>query len=1783
MAESDQKRSEKPENTGISYEDDEEIICSACGFSSAFVPEGMITCSRCFVAYYCSKECRDWEYASGGHDKVCQPVVLSSIPTKASNTSVKSDGLLGDSFNNSDGGSTSHASIDVLHLFEKQRSPFLSKNKILQSFTAKSIQVAPRNLPDPISQRNLYIPKSPHSEVDSQVNPSNFKQPSTNQTVSGTLGTFLEATSSDRPVKDTISSVFLINQSNNEGSDEEDDDDENVNMRNFMKLYTNQHSENVEDESVGLSVLKDESAADLTVIAEESNVMSGPVIEASWRHRNSTISTAVSTGTASALDMSDSGIIGVTETYLMSDINSAFESSTESLSSLNSNQDIHENSAVLNLLSVCTSINSESLGHLEENELDYSEGTDSISSHQADPVKTESREHPDIVESSNSTATSDVRVSEVGTLGRPAPIQRGPSLRGFRDAYNECDTTSLHSRSLARSSSLSEKSLSSHGSIFEKGSDLPERLNRSSSSLKDFRDIYNADLDRTLLPHHSCSSLCSSSIGFDDHPSEVPVKAPNDSDKNDSVVEMSSQNGSNSGQKTKDLSSQLLSLSLEQGKTKPSQSITGQRKTQRSPSSRSGDDSALQMARLRNESMKESLNSALRAYEQLYGEDAAKDVFYQLTNKIEPNSENQEQPSGEQTFDWKRSRSFMKDAPPSISSVLRNDKSVPNDGVNAPDSLPRYMKYRTSLSATSLSESHTCQDENKIEIHTDVTNCENSTEAACTSRAPARTSSYSQYRSKLSADTAISPQVENVEKELRVYAGTFEPESIGSITRPSMDDKKVTVTALPSNSRYESYRTSLSNMSTDYQKDPNGIGDAKPRNEIADEAHVLSNAPKQQILTSTQSSNVLEYKKTVAPRLNVLTTEDVLSTDFESRSYESGTNAAVCRPMILSNGLISASQPSERNAGYLKYRQMLGKVDTDDGLEGTFASENMQVSQQQSIAPISDKIAEESKQSYAETAPDQRYLQYRSSLQKSASEDCFESNLETVPTPTGGLPTVYGLVQEKNDAVEATSDHLPTEGELCLVRGKSEKPFASRYMKYRASLLQYDVHDRQTLSHDNSTPHAEVASTSWKVVNNDSLAPVDRLRKNGDPVSNMIRDNAKYELKAHGVSPSMCSMANTEELLKVWNEVESDRKRLNSQRFIGLKESANPQILTVFPPHETPNERNLVVMNKENDYHMDIEAGKILVPSNSGCSEDAMKQRAKKHQLKQSSWCGFLIFVLVALPIGIGLGIGLTRSEPTIERKPVIVQTPSASPTAKVSQNKPIHDQNQGMTYSPVVSPISNVPDRTSMPVASMSAPTQQPTKRPSLLPVASPVSSLPTQSPIVTNSTQSPTIFQPEKSIELYSLLVNVSADNGAAIKSSGSPQSLAFQWLASSPDLFLDFSDARIIQRYALATLYFSTDGPRWLDNIRWLSEVNECLWYTMTTQQNCDDENMYLNLNLGSNDLTGVIPNELTMLARLQSLTLSGGPTRFLGGFIPSALGTMTRLTLLDLQANSLFGGIPPELCDLEKLEVLDLSLNRLARTIPSDIGRLTPMKSFNLAMNDLSGIIPTSIKSLTQLQKISLGNNNLVGQVGIGSSLGLLTEFNVENNRFTSIGTEIGLLTGLRTLTLYDNDIVGSLPTQIGNLTVLQRLDLHKNELTGSIPTEVGALVLLTDLDLSLNNFTSSIPTEIGLLTSLAQLNLQSNLLEGPIPNELGKLNTTSVIKINDNNITGEISQELCDQFGFITPIFYADCLQESDGTTKLACPSDSCCTFCCNEQSGCVCGLQGTTFAVFCNM
>jgi hypothetical protein len=95
---------------------------------------------------------------------------------------------------------------------------------------------------------------------------------------------------------------------------------------------------------------------------------------------------------------------------------------------------------------------------------------------------------------------------------------------------------------------------------------------------------------------------------------------------------------------------------------------------------------------------------------------------------------------------------------------------------------------------------------------------------------------------------------------------------------------------------------------------------------------------------------------------------------------------------------------------------------------------------------------------------------------------------------------------------------------------------------------------------------------------------------------------------------------------------------------------------------------------------------------------------------------------------------------------------------------------------------------------------------------------------------------------------------------KSTASPQSKAMEWLENDPNLG-NFSDEKRIQRYALATLFYSTNGDKWTENEFWLSESEECRWIGVT----CPDIAVS-GLNLTLNYLQGKIPPKDGLLSKL-----------------------------------------------------------------------------------------------------------------------------------------------------------------------------------------------------------------------------------------------------------------------------------------------------------------------------
>ena len=54
--------------------------------------------------------------------------------------------------------------------------------------------------------------------------------------------------------------------------------------------------------------------------------------------------------------------------------------------------------------------------------------------------------------------------------------------------------------------------------------------------------------------------------------------------------------------------------------------------------------------------------------------------------------------------------------------------------------------------------------------------------------------------------------------------------------------------------------------------------------------------------------------------------------------------------------------------------------------------------------------------------------------------------------------------------------------------------------------------------------------------------------------------------------------------------------------------------------------------------------------------------------------------------------------------------------------------------------------------------------------------------------------------------------------------PQYRASMWMADDDPMNLELSEAGFEQRYILALLYFSMDGPQWVEQNGWLSELLE-----------------------------------------------------------------------------------------------------------------------------------------------------------------------------------------------------------------------------------------------------------------------------------------------------------------------------------------------------------------------
>ena len=131
--------------------------------------------------------------------------------------------------------------------------------------------------------------------------------------------------------------------------------------------------------------------------------------------------------------------------------------------------------------------------------------------------------------------------------------------------------------------------------------------------------------------------------------------------------------------------------------------------------------------------------------------------------------------------------------------------------------------------------------------------------------------------------------------------------------------------------------------------------------------------------------------------------------------------------------------------------------------------------------------------------------------------------------------------------------------------------------------------------------------------------------------------------------------------------------------------------------------------------------------------------------------------------------------------------------------------------------------------------------------------------------------------------------------------------------------------VTRYALAVMYYETNGSEWTNSQNWLAaDQRHCDWYgvgccagVLQASAFCTPHDFYdvIEVDLYRNNLQGPIPESFVLLKRLTSVYMAENG---LTGEIPgAAFGKLTNFTKLYLQHNSLSGTIPDNLDAENKL--------------------------------------------------------------------------------------------------------------------------------------------------------------------------------------------------------------------------------------------------------------------------
>ncbi|KAH6798256.1 hypothetical protein C2S52_022810 [Perilla frutescens var. hirtella] len=328
--------------------------------------------------------------------------------------------------------------------------------------------------------------------------------------------------------------------------------------------------------------------------------------------------------------------------------------------------------------------------------------------------------------------------------------------------------------------------------------------------------------------------------------------------------------------------------------------------------------------------------------------------------------------------------------------------------------------------------------------------------------------------------------------------------------------------------------------------------------------------------------------------------------------------------------------------------------------------------------------------------------------------------------------------------------------------------------------------------------------------------------------------------------------------------------------------------------------------------------------------------------------------------------------------------------------------------------------------------------------------------------------------------------------------------------------------------------------------------------------------VQINLGSNFLSGAIPKSLFSLSSLKQIQLSNN--NFSGQIDEFPISYPSVLDTLDLNSNRLGGSIPESFFKLEGLSVLSLSWNLFNGTIELEkVQKLPNLTRLELGYNNLSVVTSNSgfsrlpqlsrlnlascnlyifpdLKNQSKLIFLDLSKNHISGEIPswiwtIGG--GALLHLNLSSNLFVDLQKPVSMPSFLSVIDIHSNRLRGELPVPpesvvyvdyssnnfeqpipvniLNTTSFLTYFSLANNSITGTIPASLCSALYLQVLDLSDNHLSGSIPHCLlgNATTSLGVLNMRRNDISGYVPDAFSANCSLKTLDLSNNNLRGTI--------------------------------------------------------------